>query len=137
LHWVQFKDVDLLWKRSRGGTETLLDYIDADKTRADKRIIPEWLKSGSCEIDEESILDLGERTVLVVAEPGMGKSSTTTHVGWCKNLANATSWVVRINWNDRTRKLQEINAGTFNFDSLVEFLCSAAFPESKYTDINP
>jgi hypothetical protein len=43
---------------------------------------------------------------------------------------------VRINWNDHTRKLQVINAATFNLDTLVEFLCSAAFPHSKYTDIN-
>jgi hypothetical protein len=43
---------------------------------------------------------------------------------------------VRINWNDHTRKLQVINAATFNLDTLVEFLCSAAFPDSKYTDIN-
>jgi hypothetical protein len=43
---------------------------------------------------------------------------------------------VHINWNEHTRKLQEINAATFNFNSLVEFLLSAAFPESKYKDLN-
>jgi hypothetical protein len=31
---------------------------------------------------------------------------------------------------------RKINAATFSFDSLVEFLCSAAFPESKYSGIN-
>jgi hypothetical protein len=50
--------------------------------------------------------------------------------------ADPNSWVVRINWNDHTRKLQEINVEKFNFDSLVEFLCGAAFTESKYSDIN-
>jgi hypothetical protein len=94
------------------------------------------MKSGSCEVDEESIWDLCERTVLVVAEPGMGKSSTTTHVAWHTKLADPTSWVVRTNWNDHTRELQEINRATFNLDTLAEFLCSAAFPDSKYTDIN-
>jgi hypothetical protein len=136
LHWVEFKKGDLLWKMSRGGTETLLDYIDANKTRVDKRTIAEWLKSGSCEVNEDSIWDLGERTVLVVAEPGMGKSSTTTQVAWHTKLADPTSWVVRINWNDHARKLQEINEEKFNLTSLVEFLCSAAFTESKYTDID-
>jgi len=71
----------------------------------------------------------------VVAEPGMGKSSTTTQVAWHTKERDPASWVVHINWNDHTRKLQEINAERFNFNSLVEFLCSAAFPESKYTDI--
>jgi hypothetical protein len=80
--------------------------------------------------------DLGERTVLVVDEPSMGNSSTTTQVAWNTKLADLISWVVRINWNDHTRKLHEVNAATFNLDSLVEFLCCAAFPESKYTDIN-
>jgi len=64
---------------------------------------------GSCEVKEESIWNLGERAVLVVAEPGMGKSSTTTQVAWHTKIADRTSWVVRINWNDHTRKLQEIN----------------------------
>jgi hypothetical protein len=39
-------------------------------------------------------------------------------------------------WNELIRKLQEINAATFNFDSPFEFLCSAASTESKYIDIN-
>jgi len=135
LHWVEFKNGGLWWKMSRGGTETLLDYIDADITREDKRPVAECMKSGCSEVNEESIWNLGERTVLVVAEPGMGKSSTTKQVAWNTKLADLTSWVVCINWNDHNRKLQEINAATFNLDSLVEFLCSAAFPESKYTDI--
>jgi hypothetical protein len=42
---------------------------------------------------------------------------------------------VRINWNDHTGKLQEINTATFNFDSLVEFLCDAALRKSKYSYI--
>jgi predicted NACHT family NTPase len=66
----------------------------------------------------------------------MGKSSTTTNVAWSTKQHDPTSWVVRINWNDHIRKLKEINPTTFNFDSLVEFFCSAAFPTSKYTDIN-
>jgi hypothetical protein len=135
LHWVEFKNRDLLWKQSRGSTDSLLEHIDTDKTRADKKTIEEWMKSGSCEVNEDSIWDLGVRTVLVVAEPGMGKSSTTTNVAWNTKLADPTSWVIRINWNDHTGKLEKINAETFNFDSLIEFLCRAAFPESKDTYI--
>jgi hypothetical protein len=74
--------------------------------------------------------------VLVVAEPGMGKSSTTTQVARHTKERDPTSWVVRINWNDHTGKLQKIDAAIFNFDSLFEFLCSAAFPGSKDTHIN-
>jgi hypothetical protein len=136
LHWVEFKNGGLWWKMSRGSTETLLDYIDADITREDKRLVAECMKSGCSEVNEESVWNLGERIVLVVDEPGMGKSSTTTQVAWNTKLADPTSWVVRINWNDHTRKLQEINAATFNLEFLVEFLCRTAFPKSKYTDIN-
>jgi hypothetical protein len=136
LHWVKFQNGDLLWKMSQGDTDSLLNYIDAEKTDADKRTITEIMKRGNCEVNENSIWDLGERTVLVVDEPGMGKSSTTTQVAWNTKLADPTSWVLRINWNDYTRELQKINTATFNFNSLVEFLCSAAFTESKYKDVN-
>jgi len=135
LHWVEFKNGELLWKMSEGGTDSLLDYIDADKTGADKRILEEFMKRGNREVNENSIWGLDERTVLVVDEPGMGKSSTTTQVAWNTKLLDPTSWIVRINWNDHTRKLQDIDAATFNLDSLVEFLCSAAFPDPKYSDI--
>jgi Cdc6-like AAA superfamily ATPase len=77
-----------------------------------------------------------ERTVLVVAESGMGKSSTATQVAWHTKQRDPTSWVVHINCNDHTRKLQQIKAVTFRFIALVEFLCSAAFPESDFTYIN-
>ena len=126
----------MLCKDSSCGTHSLLDYIDADKKRADKRITEECMKNGGCEVNDDSICDLGERTVLVVDVPGMGKSSTTTQVAWHTKERDPTSWIVRINWNVHTRKLQKINSATFNFDSLVEFLCSSTFPESKYTEIN-
>jgi len=136
LHWLDLKEGCLLWKESRGSIESLINYVDPERTCGDKRIITEFMKSGSCEVREELISNLSERTVLVVAESGMGKSRTTTHVAWNTKLADPTSWVVRINWNDHTRKLESINAARFNLDSLVEFLCSAAFAKSKYTDIN-
>jgi len=126
----------LVWKISQGSTDNLLYNIDAAKTRTDKRIIADLMKCGGCEVKEESFWDLGQRTMSVVGEPGMGKSSTTTQVAWNIKLVDPTSWVVRINWNDNTRKLEENNIETSNLDTLVEFLCSAAFPESKYTDIN-
>jgi hypothetical protein len=93
------------------------------------------MKSGRCEVNEDSIWGLGEKTALVVAEQDVGKSSTATQMAWYTKLADPTSWVVRINWNGPTRKLQESNATKFHFDSLVEFLCRSTFPESKYTDI--
>jgi len=61
---------------------------------------------------------------------------TLTKIKWCGKLADTTPWVVRINWNEHTRKLLDIYKATLNLYSLVEFLSSAVFPESKYTDIN-
>jgi len=136
LHWLKYKDGKLLWKETHGDIENLLNFVDAETKGIDKDILRECMKSGSCEVNEEAIWDLGERTVLVVAQPGMGKSSTTTQVAWNTKLADPTSWILRINWNDHTEELQKIDAKTLNLDTLVEFLCSAAFPESKYTDIN-
>jgi hypothetical protein len=136
LHWLKYKNKELLWKETRGDINNLLSCIVAEKTHEGKRIIVEFMKRGNCEINEESARDLDERIVLVVAQPGMGKSSTTTQVAWHTKLADPISWVVLINWNDHSKKLQEINKEAFNLDSLVEFLCSAASLESKYADIN-
>jgi hypothetical protein len=136
LHWLQRQNGCLLWKESRGSIDSLINYVDPERTRGDTRIIGEFMKRGSSEVNEKAIWDLGERTVLVAVEPDHSKSSTTARVAWHKKLADPTSWVVPINLNDHTKELQEIKAATFNFDSLVEFLCSAAFSKSKYADIN-
>ena len=133
LHWLKHKGGKLLWKKTRGNNKNLLKSVDAKKTGRDKNNLRKCMKSGSCEVNEEDVWKLGERTVLVVAEPGMGKSSTTTQVAWHTKERDPTSWVVRINWNDHTGKLQDIDTEKFNIDPLVDFLCSAAFPESKYT----
>jgi hypothetical protein len=135
LHWLQFQNERLLWKESRGSIDSLINYVDPERTRGDKRMITEFMKRGSCEMELESIWKLNERTLLVVDEPGTGKSSTTTQVAWHTKLADPTSWVEPINWHDHTKELQEIKPATFNFNSLVEFLGSAAFSKSKYTDI--
>jgi hypothetical protein len=58
-----------------------------------RKIYGKW----DCEVSEDSMWDLGERAVLVVAEPGMGKSSSTTQVAWLRKLTDPASWVVRIN----------------------------------------
>jgi hypothetical protein len=136
LHWVQFKNGNLLWKKTHGDPDKLLNYIDTGRTRPDRMCTKKYLESGTCDVSENSIWDLGERAVLVVAEPGMGKSSTTTHVAWNAKSADPTSWVVRINLNDHTSKLQNINTKTINPHSLVKFMCNAAFPKSKYPGLN-
>jgi hypothetical protein len=136
LHWVQFKNGTLLWKKTHGDPDKLLTYIDTERTRLDLMCTKKYMRRGTCEVSEKAIWDLGERTVLVVAEPGMGKSSTTTQVAWITKQRDPTSWVVRINWNNYTWKLQEISAATFDFNALFQFLCSTAFPKSKCKDLN-
>jgi hypothetical protein len=136
LHWVQFSNGSLLWKKTHGDPDKLLTYIDTERTRLDLMCTKKYMRRGTCEVSEKAIWDLGERTVLAVAEPGMGKSSTTRQVAWHTKFAEPTSWVVRIKWNDHIWKLQEISAATFDFNALVEFLCSTTFPESKFKDLN-
>jgi len=82
LHWVQFNNGTLLWKKTHGDPDKLLNYIDTERTRLDKMCVEKYMRRGTCEVSEDAVWDLGERTVLVVAEPGMEKSSTTTQVAW-------------------------------------------------------
>jgi ankyrin repeat protein len=136
LHWVEFNNGKLLWKESRGSNENLLNYIDTDTTRADKEYVAEYMKSGSCGVKLESIWDLNEANVLVVAEPGMGKSTHMTHLAYHTKLADPTSWVVHINWNEHSKELNKIHVESCSFETVLEFLCSVAFPGSKYYDLN-
>jgi len=131
LHWVQFKNGTLLWKKTQGDPDKLLTYIDTERTRLDLMCIEKYMRRGTCEVSEDAVWDLGERTVLVVAEPAMGKSSTTTQVAWITKERDPASWVVYINWNDHTRELKKMDAARFNFKFLVRFLCRAAFPDSE------
>jgi hypothetical protein len=73
LHWIQFKNGNLLWKKTHGGPDKLLNYIDKERTRLDRMCTEKYMERGTCEVGEDSIWDLGERTLLVVAGPGMGK----------------------------------------------------------------
>ncbi|KDR16617.1 uncharacterized protein LOC110832431 isoform X1 [Zootermopsis nevadensis] len=136
LHWVEFNNGKLLWKESRCSTENLLNYIDTKTTRAKKEYVAKYIERGSCGVNLESIWDLEERTVLVVAEPGMGKSTHITHLAYHTKLADPTSWVVRINWNEHSKRLNKIHAKTCGFETVLEFLCTVAFPGSKYYDLN-
>jgi hypothetical protein len=106
LHWLKYipEDQKLLWKQSRDKTDSLLDYVHFERTHGDKAIIRDFMKHGSQEVKENSIWGLKERTVFVVAEPGMGKTNTTTKTARQTKSADPTSWVVRINWRDHTSK---------------------------------
>jgi len=55
LHWLDFKNGDLLWKKSSRDTDSLLYYIDVQEQRADMQLISECMKSGRCEVNEVSI----------------------------------------------------------------------------------
>jgi hypothetical protein len=56
-------------------------------------------------------------------------------VAWHTKSADPASWVVRIILKALTSKLEKINTNKFNLNLLVKFLCSTAFPKSKYTGI--
>jgi hypothetical protein len=136
LHWVQFNNGTLRWKKTHGDPDKLLNYIDTKKTRLGRKCTEKYIARRTCEVGEDSIWDLGERAVLVVAKKGMGKSRTTAQVAWSTKERDPTSWVVHIDWNVHGTNLQKLNTKKFNLDSLVNFFCSVAFPDSEFTDIN-
>jgi hypothetical protein len=55
LHWLDLKKNCLLWKESRGSIDSLINYVDSERTSGNKRIITEFMKRGSCEVKVESI----------------------------------------------------------------------------------
>ena len=47
-------------KKLNCGTDSFLGYFDADKMRAEQRTVEAWIKSGSWEVNEDSIWDLDQ-----------------------------------------------------------------------------
>jgi uncharacterized protein YpiB (UPF0302 family) len=64
--------------------------------------------------------------MLLVVEPGMGKSTFLSHLEHEIKERNTSVWVLRINLNEHTRQLEKIEFGEEYIDKCKEILWSAA-----------
>nr|CAD7205019.1 unnamed protein product [Timema douglasi] len=108
VHWLHFDRDSLKWKKSSNDISTIKKYIDNE----------------SLEIQAEIVNSLEDNLVLVIAEPGMGKSSLLKHVAAETKLIDQSKFVLYINLNDndKTDFLDEIELSDIDASTTKEFI---------------
>jgi len=112
LHWIHVEEGSFLWRDTNGNIDIIRRYID--NTKCGK-------------YDEmKSVVEHKDRTMLLVAEPGMGKSTFLSYMAHEIKKWNPSVWVLRINLNEHTNELENIEFEQECIDKCKNFLWSAA-----------
>ena len=111
VHWIHVEEGSFLWRDSKGSIDIIRRYIDDTKCR---------------EYDVESVMEESDRTMLLVAEPGMGKSTFLSCMEHEIKKRDTLVWVLRINLNEHTQLLENIDFEEGCIDKCKMFLWSAA-----------
>jgi hypothetical protein len=113
VHWVQKnKSGKLVWKQSKGSSETLHRYIDTDSSHT---YTPD-------ELDKLLEKAQHQRMMLISDTAGMGKSTVLTHLSKEIKQKFPAKWVMRIDLNDQTDVLKALKQGQIDKESAIEFL---------------
>jgi hypothetical protein len=97
--------------------EEALDYY-IDRTLDCVQYVRVWRPS--------TLLDGEDRIVLVIDEPGMGKSALLTHLAKETRQRHPGIWIVRVNIKNYTSILHEIKTNGFDENGLLKLLTEAA-----------
>jgi predicted NACHT family NTPase len=74
----------------------------------------------------KSVVEHKDRTMLLVAEPGMGKSTFLSYMAHEIKKWNPSVWVLKINLNEHTNELENTEFEQECFDKCKNFLWNAA-----------
>jgi hypothetical protein len=92
VHWIHVEEGNFTWRDSKCNIDIIRRYID--ETKCINYVM-------------ESVMEQSDRTVLLVAEPGMGKSTFLSHMEYEIKKRNEAVWVLRINLNEHTQLLAD------------------------------
>ena len=96
-------------------------------TNSNIDIIRRYIEDTKCnKYDITRVMELSERTMLLVAEPGMGKSTFLSHMEHEIKKWNTAVWVLRINLNEHTLPLENIEFEQECIGKCKTFLWNAA-----------
>jgi len=109
-HWIHVEEGSYLWRESSCSIDIIRRYIDDSKCK---------------KYDITSVMEYIERTMLLVAEPGMGKSTLLSHMEHEIKTRTPEVWVLRINLNEHTREMENIAFEEECIDKCKTFLWSA------------
>jgi ankyrin repeat protein len=107
IHWFHSEDGKLIWKGSKGNKDVVYRHVDSRK----------WQ-----DYDANNFKDFDDRVVLVVAKPGMGKTTLLTHLAVGIKELDPSMWVVRVDLNDHTNFLHNIDENELGIDKVIRFL---------------
>ncbi|CAG2059174.1 unnamed protein product, partial [Timema podura] len=108
VHWLHLDRDSLNWKKSSNDISTIKKYINNE----------------SSETQVEIVNSLEDNLILVIAEPGMGKTSLLKHVAAETKLSDPSKLVLYINLNDndKTDFLDEIELSDIDASTTKEFI---------------
>jgi hypothetical protein len=111
VYWIHVEEGSFLWKDTNGNINIIRRYIDKTK----------------CEnCDMKVVVEHKDRTMLLVAEPGMGKSTFFSYMAHEIKKRKPSVWVLRINLNEHTNKFDDTGIENKSIDKCKKFLWSAA-----------
>jgi hypothetical protein len=111
VHWIHVRKRSFLWRDTNCSIGNIRRYID--NTKCEK-------------YDIEPVLEHNERTMLLVAESGVGKSTFLSYMAREIKKRDRSVWVLRINLKEHTKELQNIDFEQDCIYKCRKFLWNAA-----------
>ena len=111
IHWIHVEEGSFLWKDTKGNIVIIRKYIDNTKCK---------------KYNMENVMEHNDRTMLLVAEPGMGKSTFLSCMAHEIKKWKPSVWVLRINLNEHTNDLKNFEFEEESIEKCKEFLWNAA-----------
>ena len=112
VHWIHVEKGSFLWRDTNGNIDIIRRYID--NTKSEKYD------------DMESVVENNDRIMLLVAEPGMGKSTFLSYMAHEIKKRKPSFWVLRINLIEHTELWENTEFQEECIDMCKTFLWSAA-----------
>uniref|UniRef100_A0A8D8AVC2 (northern house mosquito) hypothetical protein n=1 Tax=Culex pipiens TaxID=7175 RepID=A0A8D8AVC2_CULPI len=126
VYWVSEKDDALIWQESYGLVDDDDDEDNIILSSSEEELpkLKDILFRITFEVN--SLSDLGERVLILAAEPGMGKSTLLTKFIETSNSAASAS-IIRINLLEFYSDFHEMSKGAINLQIALQFLLKIGF----------
>ena len=111
VHWIHVEESSFLWRDSKCNIDFIRRNIDDTKCK---------------KYDIERLIGHNERTMLLIAEPGMGKSTFLSHMEDKIKKWKPSVWLLRVNLHEHTGAFDNIDIGKQSIEKWKKFLWTAA-----------
>ncbi|PSN51165.1 hypothetical protein C0J52_06081, partial [Blattella germanica] len=92
IHWIHWSEGRFVWRLSKGPLKPIVEHLEEVEVKYDKI---------------EDFLNLPHKVVLILGEPGMGKSEELKSLASQLKFLDESTWVVRVVLNDCTEDLSK------------------------------